>query len=51
MKHTLLNAYKASEYYTEKWINNNLPPDKQQYYNKFLLPPFHMIVKSFPLLN
>ncbi|WP_313372998.1 MULTISPECIES: hypothetical protein [Lysinibacillus] len=47
MKYNLLTAYKTSGYYTEKWINNNLPTDEQQYFKKFLLPPFSYASKEF----
>ncbi|TQR30103.1 site-specific integrase [Lysinibacillus sphaericus] len=47
MKMSLIKEYKSSEYYTEKWINNNLPTDEQQYYKKFLLPPFSYDSREF----
>ncbi len=47
MKSELLKVYKSSEYYTNKWINNHLPPGEQQYYNKFLLPLFSYDNRDF----
>ncbi|MBX8943463.1 site-specific integrase [Lysinibacillus sp. K60] len=47
MKKGLLSLYNSSEYYTKKWINENLPSGEQQYYNKFLLPPFSYDSKEF----
>ncbi|MFJ8101127.1 site-specific integrase [Lysinibacillus sp. NPDC096212] len=47
MKKDLLSKYNSSEYYTKKWISENLPSGEQQYYNKFLLPPFSYYSREF----
>ena len=47
MKSDLLRHYRASEYSTKKWILNNFPTDKQQYYKQFLLPPILFDIKDF----
>ncbi|MEY9973489.1 integrase [Lysinibacillus sp. RC46] len=47
MKKDLLSKYNSSEYYTKKWISENLPSGEQQYYNKFLLPPFSYDSREF----
>lgn len=46
-KSKLLNNYKSSEYHTNKWIINNLTSGEQEYYQKFLLPPFTYDSRDF----
>ncbi|MEB2299068.1 hypothetical protein LAV72_05450 [Lysinibacillus xylanilyticus] len=46
-KKLILTHYKASEYHINKWINNNLPSGEQEYYQKFLLPPFSYDSRDF----
>ncbi|MBQ0140252.1 MAG: site-specific integrase [Kurthia sp.] len=47
MKKEILSHYRSSEYHIKKWINNNLPSDEQEYYQKFLLPPLSFDSRDF----
>ncbi len=47
MKMELATHYKSSEYHINNWINNNLSSGEQEYYQKFLLPPFSCDSRDF----